>query len=369
MPRLDDATLDAIRDLDPGTVGAVVGISFDRRRTALCPVHAERNPSFCWFRRAGGGIRYYCRSCQYSADAIGLVEDVAGLDFRAAVAALAAAGGLGDLGDAPIDRAALARRAETRAEAAAARDQAQQAADAANRRLAGQWWRQARPAGGTPVETYLRWRGIDPGALGGVPPTLRYLPDWPIDWGLRAAGADVGRVWIHPTARTFPVMIAPVQAVTGRLIAVHLTYLAPDGRGKAAAGRPKRVLGRIRGGSIRLGPLGPVLGQTEGIEDGLAVMADHAEAGRPLVVWPAISGGGLATAELPDAVETVRIFPDANGKTVDEDRDRVDAAVVRRHLEGRRVEVCWPERGLDWAAQRLARIGRTPDPPRAGAAA
>ena len=74
-------------------------------------------------------------------------------------------------------------------------------------------WRASRPAPGTPVDTYLRPRGItiEP------PPALRYHPD----------------LAHKPTGLMFPAMVAGVVRADRELTAVHRVYLLPDGRGKA----------------------------------------------------------------------------------------------------------------------------------------
>lgn len=99
---------------------------------------------------------------------------------------------------------------------------------------------------------------------------------------------------------TLPALIAPVQAPSGDLAGLHLTYLAPDGSGKAALD-PARKLRTVadratRGGAIRLWSAdGPRLAIGEGIETCAAVRL----ACPSLPVWAATSAGALARFEWP----------------------------------------------------------------------
>ena len=82
------------------------------------------------------------------------------------------------------------------------------------RQFALKLWGEALPAAGTTVEVYLRHRAITLP----VPPCLRF-----------AAGLP------HlPTGTRWPAMVARVEAADGAFLGIHRTYLAGDGRGKAA---------------------------------------------------------------------------------------------------------------------------------------
>jgi hypothetical protein len=50
-------------------------------------------------------------------------------------------------------------------------------------------------------------------------------------------------------------------------LAIHRTFLVPDGRGKAPVSPAKMMLGPCRGGAVRLGEAGEVLMVGEGIRD------------------------------------------------------------------------------------------------------
>src|SRR6185312_1904168 len=89
------------------------------------------------------------------------------------------------------------------------------APDDAKRIVAARWaYDQLGPAVGSIAELYLRARGITIE----VPTVLRFGP------------------CPHRIGGTFPTMAAPVVDVRGEQIGVHLTYLRPDGSGKAEFG-------------------------------------------------------------------------------------------------------------------------------------
>ena len=80
-------------------------------------------------------------------------------------------------------------------------------------------------ADGSPVEIYLRWRGLRISA----PAALRFHR------GLR-----------HPTRARWPAMVALVtQGDTGLPLAVHRTFLDRDGSGKAPVDPQKMMLGLV----------------------------------------------------------------------------------------------------------------------------
>jgi hypothetical protein len=87
-----------------------------RLQVACCPFHLEKTPSFTVYPDG----HFHCFGCGAHGDAIGYVMQRDGLDFRAALAALAAECGMAPDGEAPDParrRAAEARRAQRDAEA------------------------------------------------------------------------------------------------------------------------------------------------------------------------------------------------------------------------------------------------------------
>jgi putative DNA primase/helicase len=177
-------------------------------------------------------------------------------------------------------------------------------------------WQQSRAVAGTPVETYLRSRGLGDS----IPTAIRFLPD--IKHG--------------PTGRRCPCMIAAVTRWPGDdVVAVHRTFLSADGTGKAEVDPSKMTLGPIGGGAVRLAPVGDRLAVTEGIETGLSVLL---ATGIP--TWAALSTGGIRKLVLPPlpmaANVTIAADNDAPGRSAAHD------AATRWHAEGRRAWIAAP---------------------------
>jgi hypothetical protein len=183
-------------------------------------------------------------------------------------------------------------------------------------------WQRSQPSCGTVVETYLNRRGI----LGIIPPALRHLPDH-----------------LHkPTETSWPVMLAAVSDAKGRLRAVHRTYLAPDGQGKAPVQPPRMTLGPVGGFACHLAEAAKELAVAEGIETGLSVQMTTG-----IPTWAALSAGNLAKMILPPLplASLVIIAADADVPGV----KSAKAAALRWKSEGRRVEIMVPSRpGTDF---------------------
>jgi hypothetical protein len=183
--------------------------------------------------------------------------------------------------------------AELKAQTAAS---AQAHADG-QRRKARWLWRAARPAPDTCVARYLRRRGI----LGPWPEAIiKYLPpDGPgrhpamlVPYGL-ASEPEPGELAIAEAAIT----------------AVHLTFLKPDGSGKADVDPAKISVGSPQGMPLVLASMNDSLGLaiTEGIEDALSV---HDETG--LGAWAAGSCSLMPAlcAAVPDYADFITVIAD-----------------------------------------------------------
>lgn len=172
-------------------------------------------------------------------------------------------------------------------------------------------WRRTQPLRGTPGEVYLRYRGC---ALPPPDSDVRFLP---------------------ATDRHPPSLCARVSDIlTGRPISLHLTRLAPDGRGKAGTDRDKVLLGghRKAGGVIRVWPdelvtLGLALG--EGIESVCAFAHVHTP------VWAAIDAGNLTAFPVLPGIETITIYADHDDAGMKAARE----CALRWHRAGRQVRV------------------------------
>lgn len=148
----------------------------------------------------------------------------------------------------------------------------------------------AQPIPGTPVERYLTGRGLT------VPEDadLLFHPDL-THW---------------ETKTGYPTLLGQVRDRSGAVIGLHRTYLAIDGEAasKAPIMKPKKMLGRVAGGAVRLAPIGDGdrLALSAGIETGLAVMTACPD----LPVWATLSTSGLEQVDLPPGVRRVLILAD-----------------------------------------------------------
>ena len=171
-------------------------------------------------------------------------------------------------------------------------------------------------------------------------------------------GADL---LFHPDLTNFETktgylaMIGLVRDVAGAVIALHRTYLQQDDDTirKADVPKPRMMLGKTGGGTVRLAPIGEagVLGLCEGIETGLAVMASCPG----LPVWATLSTSGLEQAQLPPDARRIVILADhdASGAGL----RAAEAAARRLRLEGRVVAIAMPPHQGDDFNDMLGRDG------------
>jgi hypothetical protein len=130
-------------------------------------------------------------------------------------------------------------------------------------------------------------------------------------------------------------MIALVTSgVDDTSLAIHRTFLARDGKGKAPVDSQKMMVGPCHGGAVRLAPLGQVLMIGEGIETCLAAMQATGYA-----AWATLSTSGLRTLDLPKEVRDVIVLADGD----DPSEAAANAAALRWKREGRRVRIAKPQ--------------------------
>lgn len=271
------------RDHPIADVIAASGVKLERAGRgefkALCPFHSERTPSFTVSTDKGF---YHCFGCGAHGDVLDFVRRRDGVGFLEAVEALEGARPSRKIAAAPPPRLTAS----------------------ADLDRVGVLWASGVSATGTLVETYLRSRGLELSA----PRSLRYHPALPY-WDGRKL---VGR---------FPAMLAAVQSAAGAIVACHRTYLAADGRGKAAVTSPRKLQGSPRGGAIRFARPAYKVAIAEGIETALTLF----EATPGLAVWSAISAGGMAALEFPPAVREVVFWFDRDRSGVGERAARLAA--------------------------------------------
>lgn len=179
------------------------------------------------------------------------------------------------------------------------------------------------PVRGTPVEAYLAGRGL--------------------------AVPDLSDLLFHPdltyweTRTGYPALVAVVRNAGGEAVAIHRTYLAPNGSGKADVLKPRMMLGPVSGGAVQLAPISGdgVLGLAEGIETALSVMQACPE----LPVWAVLSAGNLERVILPSDATSIVLLADHDESGAGLEAAR--KAAERLTAEGRQVWLAAPPRAGD----------------------
>lgn len=180
-------------------------------------------------------------------------------------------------------------------------------------------WQECIPLKGTPAETYLHSRAIDCTDSD----RLRFHPR------LR-----------HPSGHSGPAMVALVTlGLDDKPIAIHRTFITSDGKEKAPVSPQKMMLGPCHGGSVRLALPTTVLMIGEGIETCLAAIQST---GHP--AWAALSTSGMRSLQLPEQLTELIVLADGDipGETA------ARACATRWKMEGRRVRIAHPPKGMDF---------------------
>jgi hypothetical protein len=154
-------------------------------------------------------------------------------------------------------------------------------------------WDESRPLNFTAAEAYLRRRAIPPSLL--ASPALRFHA--------RMTGLD--------DRLRRPALVAAIADSEGALQGVQVTLLSAHGTAKAAVPTPRRVIGKLMGGAVRLHEVGEQLAIGEGVETMLS--ASH-ELGVP--AWAALTADNLSLFEPPRVRRlVVAVDNDAAGQT------------------------------------------------------
>lgn len=280
---------------DARTITAALGGKwFGRYGLAFCPTHHNTRTPALSLSNGHKGLLVRCH---------------AGCPFTAILAALRGLGFVEEGGAyiPPDPHAAASRRAIEQAEAAKRVTQA----------LA--LWRESQPIGGSLAERYLRGRGI----TCPLPETLRFASS----------------CW-HATAQRLPAMVALVEG--GDDLAVHRTYLRPDGSGKAEVEPAKAMLSAVAGGAVRLVETPGPLVVAEGIETALSLASGLLQA--PAAIWAALSTSGMKALRLP--AKPGRLTVAADGDAAGE---QAAVALAERAVAlGWRVSLLTAPDGGDW---------------------
>jgi hypothetical protein len=154
----------------------------------------------------------------------------------------------------------------------------------------------SQPIERTPVEAYLRNRGITflhgTGSLR-FHPRCYYRPDE------------------HSPTETWPAIIAAVTDLAGNLTGAHRTWLDPGGfteatLGKAPIDTPRRAMGDLLSHAVRFGVAGEVMAAGEGIETMLSLRCVLPTL--PMVA--ALSAAHLSAIQFPDMLRRLYIARD-----------------------------------------------------------
>ena len=178
------------------------------------------------------------------------------------------------------------------------------------------WVRCVNPSG-TPVEKYLKSRGIMM-----IPNTIKYCP--------KCYNAELGE--------EIPAMIAAVQNPNGKGVSLHRTYLTDEGR-KAEVEKIKMltpVNGKISGGAIRLFNHGDTLGVAEGIETAVSCMQLFG-----IPTWAVVSSTIMEGFEPPESARKIVIYADNDASFVGQS----SAFILAKKLyqQDRIIEVLMPD--------------------------
>ena len=256
--------------VDLRALAVSLGATFrGKSRYGACPIcGGGKTAQRFEIKTKGGAQHWVCAVCNAGGDAISLVRAVKGCDFRAAIEEL---GGRPSLSQAEMDK----RAAERAAKASKAEADLAKFRERARRELYA-IWRAAAPIAGTPVEAYLRGRGI---AWRLEALQLRFVADLPYFHG--EAEDERGRKAPRLVHRG-PAMLAPFVGADGRFMSLHRTWIDPDRPGaKATVADPdsgeilpaKKMRGHKLGGRLEICADGDraACASGEGIETTLSV--------------------------------------------------------------------------------------------------
>lgn len=153
-------------------------------------------------------------------------------------------------------------------------------------RAAFRLWLSATALADSPAQAYLANRGITVTSN-----QLRYLHRTPL-----GAGSAV---------RFLPALLAAVT-IDARIIAVHRTFLDTATNRLARIDRPKRALGSLGHGAVRLAPPSDgKLGLAEGIESALSAMQLFG-----IPCWASLGNERFGLVTIPESVRELHLFID-----------------------------------------------------------
>jgi len=196
-------------------------------------------------------------------------------------------------------------------------------------------WQSASAISDSPVERYLAQRGLQRAS-----DQFRYLERTPL--GPRGA------------VEFLPAMLAAVTTDIG-VIAVHRTFLDVASGKLASFERPKRALGSLGFGAVRVAP--PVqgrLGLAEGIESALAAMQLFG-----IPCWATLGNERFGLVSIPESVRELFLFIDNDAGGAHAEERALKAYAAPDRVIHSRAPV---SPGFDWNDELKSRLARQPDP-------
>jgi phage/plasmid primase-like uncharacterized protein len=274
-------------------VAACGGILLDNgKRALICgPEHSRADRSVSLMLTEDGRILIHCFSPRD--------------DWRSVRAALAAKGLLD--ATAPIAAATHAAAPQITAQ-----PQAEERIARARR-----IWDESRAIRCTAAGVYLRYRAIPPELWDS--PALRFHP----------------RMTALDDRQRRPSLIAAITDAGGELVGVQVTLLSAHGVAKAAVSTPRRVIGKLMGGAVRLREPTDQLAIGEGIETMLS-----ASQALDLPAWAALTADNLSLFDPPQGVNRLVV-------AVDNDAAGYAAYAKLKMRLGIAVEAAQPPNGAD----------------------
>ena len=272
---------------------------------APAPTRTDRKLGVFWVSLNKNPGYWKDESQGLTGDVFELIRVCRGGEFRDAIAWARDWLGLDQLTS--LERQAQARRADAIARQRTGDHDASHAEMLARHRRQAQarWLKSSPTLAGTPVATYFAVRGIDLARLPRVSGAMRYDAD-----GVhRESGGEI-----------FPCLRVMMTMPDGSFGALHSTYLAHDGRGKAAVTPQRKIWPSFAGAAMRLarGKTGldvvtavergikEPLVLCEGVEDALSIALLYPD----LRVWAVASLGNFAHQALPACCNEVIVAAD-----------------------------------------------------------
>ncbi len=306
MTRVSPADIEAAQSTP---IASLVGqfIPLNRQGFGLCPFHDERTPSFHVEPKRNV---FCCFGCGAKGGPIFFLQKFRRLDFVAAVQALT--------GSVIADPARVVeRRTATR------RDKPGETGNNSAEYIASLWRGADHPE---LAELHLASRGIN-------------LRPKPLPAAIRGHH-HVRCTEDHGKYR--PAVLAAISGPSGAITALQRIYVerllvSENGRSPEKGTRatdlatPKKTIGTMEDGAVQLADAGSILGLTEGVEDALAVQQLFRTP-----CWAAVGAARMAKIWIPDTVEHLIIFADAD------EAGRRAAEDARKAHRGRRVDIIYP---------------------------